>query len=279
MIENLKLDHLVINIKNEMDEAYELFSQLGFSLTPRGFHSLGSINHSMMFANDYLELIGFPKGEIVKRPELKTAPLGINGLVFKSNDIDNTYSHLCKIGLDADPPRDFSRPVNINNKQKSAKFRTVNIRNNIFKAGRVYFCEHLTPELVWTKALRIHNNNCIEIKEIVLIDNNIDATVVNFLKLNNNIKVQKLKKSFNLLTQDVIINMNNISNFKLRFNSIISKMIIRDSMFGAVVFKVKSLEFFNKLQNNKFTNISINSKKNKTQIFLKEYNCVLEFVL
>jgi len=279
MIENLKLDHLVINIKDEMDEAYKLFSQLGFLLTPRGFHSLGSINHSMMFTKDYLELIGFPKGGIVKRPELKTAPLGINGLVFKSNDIDNTYSHLCKKGLDADPPRDFSRPVNFNNKQESAKFRTVNIRNNIFKAGRVYFCEHLTPELVWTKALRIHNNNCLEIKEIVLIDNDIDAAVVNFLKLNNNIKVQKLKNSFNLLTQDIILNLNNISNFKLRFSSIISKMIIRDSMFGAVVFKVKSLEFFNKLQNNKFTNISINSKKNKTQMFLKEYNCVLEFVI
>ena len=57
MIENLKLDHLVINIKDEMDEAYKLFSQLGFSLTPRGFHSLGSINHSMMFTNDYLEII------------------------------------------------------------------------------------------------------------------------------------------------------------------------------------------------------------------------------
>ena len=33
-------------------------------------------------------------------------------------------------------------------------------------------------------------------------------------------------------------------------------MTYRDSMFGAIVFKVKSLEFFNKLQNNKFTNIS-----------------------
>ena len=27
----------------------------GFRLTPRGYHSLGSINHSMVFTNDYLE--------------------------------------------------------------------------------------------------------------------------------------------------------------------------------------------------------------------------------
>ena len=279
MIENLKLDHLVINIKDEMDEAYKLFSQIGFLLTPRGFHSLGSINHSMMFTNDYLELIGFPKGGIVKRPELKTAPIGINGLVFKSNDIDNTYSHLCERKLNADPPRDFSRPVNVNNQVENAKFRTVNIRNDIFKAGRVYFCEHLTPELVWTNELKIHNNSCLEIKEIILIDNDIDTTVGNFLSLNNNIKIQQLKNSINLLTQDVILNLNSISNFKLRFNSIISNMTYRDSMFGAIVFKVKSLEFFNKLQNDKYINSSINKTNNKMQIFLKEYNCVLEFVI
>ena len=279
MIENFKLDHLVINIKDEMDEAYKLFSQIGFLLTPRGFHSLGSINHSMMFTNDYLELIGFPKGGIVKRPELKTAPIGINGLVFKSNDIDNTYSHLCERKLNADPPRDFSRPVNVNNQVENAKFRTVNIRNDIFKAGRVYFCEHLTPELVWTNELKIHNNSCLEIKEIILIDNDIDTTVGNFLSLNNNIKIQQLKNSINLLTQDVILNLNSISNFKLRFNSIISNMTYRDSMFGAIVFKVKSLEFFNKLQNDKYINSSINKTNNKMQIFLKEYNCVLEFVI
>ena len=279
MIENFKLDHLVINIKDEMDEAYKLFSQIGFLLTPRGFHSLGSINHSMMFTNDYLELIGFPKGGIVKRPELKTAPIGINGLVFKSNDIDNTYSHLCERKLNADPPRDFSRPVNVNNQVENAKFRTVNIRNDIFKAGRVYFCEHLTPELVWTNELKIHNNSCLEIKEIILIDNDIDTTVGNFLSLNSNIKIQQLKNSINLLTQDVILNLNSISNFKLRFNSIISNMNYRDSMFGAIVFKVKSLDFFNKLQNDKYINSSINKTNNKMQIFLKEYNCVLEFVI
>ena len=55
MIDNLNLDHIAINVKENMDEAYKLFSELGFRLTPRGYHSLGSINHSMVFTNDYLE--------------------------------------------------------------------------------------------------------------------------------------------------------------------------------------------------------------------------------
>ena len=75
MLDNLSLDHIAINVKENIDEAYKLFSELGFTLTPRGYHTLGSINHSMVFKNDYLELIGTPKGKPNMRPELKEAEI------------------------------------------------------------------------------------------------------------------------------------------------------------------------------------------------------------
>ena len=53
--ESLELDHIAINVKENMDKAYELFTELGFTLTPRGYHSLGSINHSIVFNNNYLD--------------------------------------------------------------------------------------------------------------------------------------------------------------------------------------------------------------------------------
>ena len=49
MPDNLNLDHIAINVKENLDEAYKLFSELGFTLTLRGHHTLGSINHSMVF--------------------------------------------------------------------------------------------------------------------------------------------------------------------------------------------------------------------------------------
>ena len=80
------LDHVVINVKDDMDLAQLVFSNLGFTLTPRGYHTLGSINHLMMFGSDYMELIGFPEHGVANnpnaRPDLTTAPFGINGLVF-----------------------------------------------------------------------------------------------------------------------------------------------------------------------------------------------------
>ena len=44
MKKKIDLDHIAINIKDKMDEAFEQFTKLGFTLSPRGFHSLGSIN-------------------------------------------------------------------------------------------------------------------------------------------------------------------------------------------------------------------------------------------
>ncbi len=55
------LDHLVINSLFDMDSAEGLMSRLGFALTPRGYHSLGSINHLIVFEGHYLELIGCPR--------------------------------------------------------------------------------------------------------------------------------------------------------------------------------------------------------------------------
>ena len=74
-----RLDHTVINVKGDMDVAEALFDKLGFTLTPRGYHSHGSINHLMMFGTDYLELIGIPEGKEIERKDLRTLPLGSTG--------------------------------------------------------------------------------------------------------------------------------------------------------------------------------------------------------
>ena len=74
MAEVAQLDHTVINVQFDMDRAEGLFRDLGFTLTPRGYHSLGSINHLMMFGTDYLELIGLPPGTKTRARTLPRRP-------------------------------------------------------------------------------------------------------------------------------------------------------------------------------------------------------------
>ena len=113
MSELERLDHAVINVGFEMDRAEASFENLGFTLTERGYHTLGSINHLMVFGTDYLELIGLPPGTENPRPDIAGAPLGINGLVFKTSDVEASYAHLRALGMDGDPPNAFSRPIKL----------------------------------------------------------------------------------------------------------------------------------------------------------------------
>lgn len=152
------LDHVVINTLRGMDAAAGIFSGLGFTLTPLGRHSLGSINHLMVAPGAYLELVGVP-AEGKQRQEVLDSPIGLSGLVFKTDDADWTFERLAEAGLSPSEPVAFWRPVEVGAETLDAKFRTVKVPGELFPAGRVYFCEHLTPDLVWREEWLDHPNS------------------------------------------------------------------------------------------------------------------------
>ena len=59
-----------------------------------------------------------------------------------------TFAQLRALDMAGDPPHAFSRPVDLPGGKVEATFRTVTVRQDVFPSGRVYFCEHGTPELV-----------------------------------------------------------------------------------------------------------------------------------
>ncbi len=164
------LDHIVINVRFNMDEAEDLFSRMGFTLTPRGRHSMGSINHLMMFADDYLELIGIAEADADKRPDVSQAPLGLSGLVFKTENADKAFARLGASDMAGDTPRVFSRPLVLDDGSRhEACFRTATARRDAFPAGRLYFCEHLTPELLWRREWQTHPNGVTGFTELMTV--------------------------------------------------------------------------------------------------------------
>jgi hypothetical protein len=155
---SLAVDHAVVNVLRAMDAAVPRFRDLGFTLTPRGHHSLGSINHLMVFGHDYLELVGLPDGDGPVRREVADAPRGLNGLVFATADAGALHQELASRGIAAQPPLAFDRPVEVDGATRHASFRTVRLDADWLRGGRVYFCQHDTPELVWRKEWQDHRN-------------------------------------------------------------------------------------------------------------------------
>lgn len=161
-----QIDHLVIDVADRIDEAAQRYAALGFHLTPKSQHSLGSANQLCMFASDYLELLSPGDG---KRPDLAGFPVGLNGLVFALHGADAFYEGLRAKGVPAQPVQRFSRPVDLaGGERKDVRFNVVRLEPRSVFDGRVYFCEHLTPELVWRPEWQTHPNGALELARVAL---------------------------------------------------------------------------------------------------------------
>jgi Glyoxalase-like domain len=104
-----QLDHVVVDARDRIDEAVQAYQALGFLITPRGHHTLGSRNNLVIFGTNYLELLGFGAGGGM-RPELMAFPAGLNGLVFKTGNAEDTAARARKRAFRHRPRRRFLAP-------------------------------------------------------------------------------------------------------------------------------------------------------------------------
>lgn len=169
-----RLDHAVISVRDQMDRAEAIFRRMGFTLTPRGFHAAGSCNHLMVFERDYLELIGFPAAGQPIRPDLRDAPIGLDGLVLATDNARGVYERLRSTFPIGEPQR-LTRMVHLDNASEEARFTTVRLARDALAGGRVYFCQHETPHLVWNKAWLGHRNGARAIDAFTIVVPELDA--------------------------------------------------------------------------------------------------------
>ena len=277
MTELPQLDHTVINARFDMDRAEPIYKELGFSLTERGYHSHGSINHLMMFGDNFLELIGLPPGGEHQRPYIAEAPVGINGLVFKSPDVDSVYSHLQSLGMDGDPPNAFSRPVKLPDGEQPAKFKTVTVRSDVFPAGRVYFCQHGTPHLVWRPGMPSHANGATTISEFVVVSENFRDEADNFAKLLQS-EVEGDSEALGVPLSGSRITVLSPASYSKRYGELASSMAGRPSIFGAVVFQTDGLDAVRKVIGQATSPITVTDGPDRVVIHDTTFDSVLEFI-
>jgi glyoxalase-like protein len=162
------LDHAVINVMGKLDEAAAQFVRLGFQLTERGHHTLGSSNNLAIFGSNYLELLGYLPGRETMRADLWAHPAGLTGLVFKSVDADLVYSRLKQRGVPVMEPMSFARPVALPGGAQDARFKVIRVSGDVVQNGRTFFCHHDTPELVYRGEWQSHPNGVTDIVEFAI---------------------------------------------------------------------------------------------------------------
>ena len=151
------IDHAMILVR-DLDRARETYARMGFTLTPRGFHSLGSQNHCIMFGRDYLELMALPPR---RRRRSSTSPSflangeGVGALALATDDAAGAYAELTQAGIAAEPPLALSRPVE---NLGEARFTLVQLPPAETPGFRTFVCQHHTRDIVWRPEYQRHAN-------------------------------------------------------------------------------------------------------------------------
>ena len=139
----------------DLDRAAVDFADAGFTLTPRGLHSIGSQNHCIMLGTNYVELLAAPvphRWLDYYRRFLQHRE-GLAAVAYATDDADKTYAQLKIEGKPARPPMDLSRPV----EGGVARFRLVQSEDTRF------YVQHLTRELIWRPEWQKHRNGAQEL--------------------------------------------------------------------------------------------------------------------
>jgi Glyoxalase-like domain len=168
------IDHAVVMVKN-LDGAAENWKRLGFTLSPRGTHSvhMGTGNYTIMLDPDYIELLG------VLAPTEHNAPAraflekreGIERVAFTAVDSAAGAEEIRARGFSPIGPTDFERPVTMpNGTLSAAKFRTFQWPVAEAPGGmRIFACQHKTRETVWIPELMKHANGARRLRQVLLV--------------------------------------------------------------------------------------------------------------
>lgn len=168
-----RFDHAVINVDDQLDQACERFTRMGFQLLARGHHSMGSSNHLAIFGENYLELLGYEPARATGSRGLWQVTIGLAGLVWKTADARQAWQVLKALQLDGEPPTMFSREVTLpDGEQCDARFCITRLRASAVGGGFSFFCQHLTPQAVWQPEWQQHPNGVQDITEFVLAADN-----------------------------------------------------------------------------------------------------------
>jgi catechol 2,3-dioxygenase-like lactoylglutathione lyase family enzyme len=178
----LGADHVVVTVR-DLDAAAAQWKKLGFTLSPRGTHSpqMGSGNYTIMFGEDYLELLGVlheteqnkPTCDFLKNRE------GIERTAFTTDNAAAGAAEFKARGLEPLGPAHFGRPVDLpSGGTGEAKFNVFRWPLAESPGGiRIFACQHLTRDMVWITELQQHTNgaSCIVAIEILAADPNAAA--------------------------------------------------------------------------------------------------------
>ncbi|MFC6762001.1 VOC family protein [Sulfitobacter porphyrae] len=182
------IDHCFALVQ-DLDKAAEQFAALGFTLSPRGLHSeaKGSANYTIMFPDDYFELLGLLRAtplNAARGKALEEQGQGLHAIACRIGTAEAAASQLAELGIGTHGLGSFERPVPLPDGGSAiAAFSTVVFDAAEVPFGSVFMCQHKTPETVWLPELLTHANTACGLDAILALSEDPEADGRRFARL------------------------------------------------------------------------------------------------
>lgn len=176
----LVLDH-VAHFVPHVDSASGALEMLGFTLTPFSAQShrpepggpltpAGTGNRCVMLQNGYLEFLT-PTGDTTVANQLRTAIkryVGVHLIAFGTSAPEADHARLVKGGYAPLEPVALQREIDTERGRETAQFTVVRVPPGKMPEGRIQFCRHHTPELLWQQRWMGHPNGATALAGVIL---------------------------------------------------------------------------------------------------------------
>lgn len=182
------VDHIVLLV-SDLDAAAKRFDALGFTLSPRGTHSphMGSANYTIIFPDDYFELLGIiadtPRNAN-KRETLAERGDSMTAIACRIGDAHDARKSLTELGIATSDVMEFSRPLPLpDGSTGTAAFNVTTFAQNEVPKGEMFMCQHKTRDMVWRPELMAHANGAHALAGIVVATDSPEATARAYARL------------------------------------------------------------------------------------------------
>lgn len=179
------IDHALIGVA-DLESARESYARLGFTVSPRGRHiGWGTGNYTIMFEDDYVELLGIvdPTQHIHNLDKFLEHGEGLLNVALATEDADRTFDWLHSHSADATAPQDLSRLLELDEEEETLQFRNVFLPPELTPGLNTFACQHLTPDKLRRSSWLSHPNGARSISEVTVVMESIAGVAEAYAKL------------------------------------------------------------------------------------------------
>ena len=202
MSNNRSIDHVVIAV-HDLDEAATRYEALGFTLTPRAYHSsnMGTSNRLIQFAGrNYIELLEVDRPDGIDDHAFAARPpqfsfgthnrsflkrrSAMSMMVLPSTDAVRDLGQFAALSLDTYAPFHFERQAQLpDGSQVTVAFTLGFVTSADMPEMAFFVCQHHSPQYFWKPDYQSHENGAQSISAIYISAQDPDRHVEFLTKL------------------------------------------------------------------------------------------------